>query len=176
MPKQRKKRKPTEVAPVASSRMPVPSWVRWAAISVILMLMLSALVGAVMTTSPAQAASSSPSTSPSFSPLPTCAPIDTDDDGIINNEDSDIDGDGVGNGLDDDMDGDGIANADDTDPASTTCELSTAPAKNIVEAKQKSQDDLIRIVSAIALVAAAISYFLLRARRERKRSSGKVKK
>ncbi len=175
MPKPRKKRKPAEAAPAARSRMSVPSWVRWAAITVILMLMLSALVGAVMS-APAKAANSTPSASPSFSPLPSCAPIDTDKDGIINNEDSDIDGDSIANGLDDDMDGDGIANAEDKDPASTTCEQSKAPAQNIVEAKKKQQDDLIRIVSASALVSVAVGYFVLRRRRERSRNSGKVKK
>lgn len=45
--------------------------------------------------------------------------IDTDGDGIPNNEDPDIDGDGIVNGLDEDIDGDGAANLSDGDPAET---------------------------------------------------------
>ena len=46
--------------------------------------------------------------------------MDTDNDGIENNEDSDIDGDGIPNGEDPDMDGDGIPNGEDPDPTDTT--------------------------------------------------------
>jgi F0F1-type ATP synthase membrane subunit c/vacuolar-type H+-ATPase subunit K len=46
--------------------------------------------------------------------------IDTDGDGIINNEDPDIDGDGIVNGEDSDIDGDGLENFDDGDPTETT--------------------------------------------------------
>jgi len=86
--------------------------VRWAAISVILALMLSLLVAAI-SVSPASASTPTPQTA--------CALLDTDGDSITNDVDSDIDGDGTVNGLDDDIDGDKILNVKDTDPASTNC-------------------------------------------------------
>jgi hypothetical protein len=46
--------------------------------------------------------------------------VDSDGDGIINNEDPDIDGDGIVNGEDPDIDGDGLENFDDGDPTETT--------------------------------------------------------
>ena len=50
---------------------------------------------------------------------PVGGELDTDGDGIINNEDPDIDGDGIVNANDPDIDGDGTGNFDDGDPANT---------------------------------------------------------
>jgi hypothetical protein len=55
--------------------------------------------------------------------------VDTDGDGIENNEDPDVDGDGLVNGEDSDIDGDGIENFDDADPIDTTDIDSKAPEK-----------------------------------------------
>jgi hypothetical protein len=60
---------------------------------------------------------------------PTGSSIDTDGDGIINNEDPDIDGDGVVNANDGDIDGDGISNFDDGDPAATNGFDGNPPSK-----------------------------------------------
>lgn len=116
MPKKKSQRNPrVEVAPPTK---PVKPWVRWSAIIVILALLFSIMLAA-MTSAPSSAATT-PSQSPSV-----CKAIDTDGDGIQNNNDPDIDGDGIVNGKDDDIDGDDIKNADDTDPAATNCEQST---------------------------------------------------
>ncbi|MEK6976758.1 MAG: sialidase family protein [Candidatus Thermoplasmatota archaeon] len=42
-------------------------------------------------------------------------PLDTDGDGVPNNEDDDLDGDGLANGEDDDLDGDGVVDTADND-------------------------------------------------------------
>ncbi|MFM6921122.1 MAG: hypothetical protein ACKOXZ_00010, partial [Polynucleobacter victoriensis] len=96
-----------------------------------LLLLVGTIVGALAGT-PAKAIElrAAPSPSASFSPLPSCAPIDTDQDGITNNVDIDIDGDGIVNGNDPDIDGDGIANKQDADPAATNCEASTTVPAN----------------------------------------------
>lgn len=78
------------------------------------------LLGA-LATSPAQAATDD-------DPVASTV-FDTDQDGIINNEDPDIDGDGVVNGEDSDIDGDGIENFSDGDPAETTG-IDNAPPPN----------------------------------------------
>ena len=56
--------------------------------------------------------------------------VDTDGDGIINNEDPDIDGDGIVNGLDEDIDGDGKPNFEDGDPAETNGGGDQAPERS----------------------------------------------
>lgn len=115
MPKKKSQRNPRVV--VAPPTKPVKPWVRWSAIIVIFALLFSIMLAA-LTSSPSSAAT--PSASPTI-----CEPIDTDNDGIQNNNDSDIDGDKIVNGRDDDIDGDGILNGADTDPAATNCEMST---------------------------------------------------
>ena len=103
--------------------------VRIAAITIVLALLLSLIAGAFSIT-PSQAATpgSIIARSAGFSESvqvqqannsPTGSSIDTDGDGIINNEDPDIDGDGVVNINDNDIDGDGTTNFDDGDPAET---------------------------------------------------------
>jgi hypothetical protein len=97
----------------------IKPWVKWSAIIIIVSL-LAAVMLAAITSTPTNAAT--PSATPSV-----CKPIDTDNDGIMNNNDSDIDGDGTVNGKDDDIDGDGVLNSNDNDPAATNCEESTTP-------------------------------------------------
>lgn len=95
--------------------------IRGGAIVIILALLLSLIAGAVSIT-PSQAADSTPA--------PTvAAPIDTDGDGVANNEDPDIDNDGLVNAEDNDIDGDGKANFDDGDPAATNGFDSQTPTK-----------------------------------------------
>jgi hypothetical protein len=178
VPKQRKKRKPVKAAPTQPSKQNqvFPRWIRISAIVLILMLMLSALVGAIVS-GPAKAAelTSSSSSSPSFTPNPTCAPQDTDHDGIPNNIDPDIDGDGIPNGLDPDINGNGIPNALDPDPASTNCGSSTTPPENIrPTVQQQLQSSPWRIPVILVIAAAGVGYILLRRRRGQKAKSGKV--
>lgn len=88
--------------------------IRIGAIVIVLALLMSLIAGAISIT-PSQAAPISAAT-----PAPNVvAPIDTDGDGVPNNEDPDIDNDGLVNANDNDIDGDGIANFDDGDPAAT---------------------------------------------------------
>ena len=117
MPKKKSKRNSRAAAPAPST--PVKPWVKWSAI-IIIVTLLAAVMLAAITSTPSSAAT--PTATPTV-----CAPIDTDNDGIMNNNDSDIDGDGIVNGKDDDIDGDGVLNADDNDPAATNCEKSTTP-------------------------------------------------
>lgn len=86
-------------------------YMRVIAIILALSFVATFLAGA-LATSPAQAATDD-------DPVAS-QEIDTDSDGIINNEDPDIDGDGTVNGQDSDIDGDGIENFSDGDPAATT--------------------------------------------------------
>ena len=93
--------------------------IRFGAIVLVLSLFISLLAGAVSSL-PAMA---------DDDPVASLE-VDTDGDGIINNEDSDIDGDGVVNGLDEDIDGDGKPNFEDGDPAATNGGGSLAPARS----------------------------------------------
>lgn len=88
--------------------------------------------------------------------------IDTDGDGIINNEDSDLDGDGIVNGLDDDIDGDGVENFSDGDPANTNGVDGTAP-KPVQQPLIPSQLDspALRIAVASGLVALGFGVWLV---------------
>ena len=94
-------------------------YMRIIAIILALSFVATFLVGA-LATAPALAADDDPVAS---------IEIDTDGDGIINNEDPDIDGDGTVNGKDSDIDGDGLENFSDGDPASTTG-IDNAPPPN----------------------------------------------
>lgn len=160
MPKKKSQRNPRVV--VIEPSKPVKPWVRWSAIIVILALLFSIMLAA-MTSAPSSAAT--PSGSPSV-----CEPIDTDGDGIQNNNDSDIDGDGIVNGKDDDIDGDGIANTEDTDPAATNCEQSTtAPDLNEelnVDGTQKASGFAWQWI--VGVLAIGFGYLTLRQVRRRK--------
>ncbi|MFM6962762.1 MAG: hypothetical protein ACKOWJ_00625 [Micrococcales bacterium] len=178
MPKPRKKRKPAPAQATQPSNQPqsFPRWIRYSAAVIILLLMLGAIVGALAGT-PAKAAElrNAPSPSVSFSPLPSCAPIDTDHDGITNNVDNDIDGDGIVNGIDPDIDGDGIANNQDADPAATNCEASTAVPANFGDSGFDDSIPLVwRLMAVGAIVAAGAGYILLRIRRGKSRAAGKL--
>ena len=158
MPKKKSQRNSRAVeAPVTK---PVKPWVRWSAIIVIFALLFSIMLAA-MTSTPAGAVSESPS---------VCAPIDSDGDGIINNNDSDIDGDNIVNGKDDDIDGDAIMNSGDTDPAATNCEQSSTPPKLN---ENLNVDGTAKPVGfawqwAIGLLAIGFGYLTLRQVRRRK--------
>jgi hypothetical protein len=90
----------------------------------VLALLLSVLAGALSVT-PSQAAGiesksgNQASAGKSVQYYASDVKLDTDSDGIPNNEDPDIDGDGIVNGVDPDIDGDGRANFGDGDPAET---------------------------------------------------------
>ena len=96
--------------------------IRLGAIIIALALFLSLLAGA-FSVSPSQAAGIESQTKSvhifSGDNSPVGGDLDTDGDGIINNEDPDIDGDGIVNANDGDIDGDGTSNFDDGDPADT---------------------------------------------------------
>ena len=118
--------------PKSASQIKRERIVRIAAITIVLALLLSLLAGAFSVT-PSQAAEpggvvkSVQILHADDSPVGTG--IDTDGDGIINNEDSDIDNDGLVNANDGDIDGDGISNFDDGDPAATNGFDGNAPRK-----------------------------------------------
>lgn len=156
MPKKKNQRKSREV--VAEQSKTIKPWVRWSAIVVILALLFSAMLAA-MSTTPASAASASPS---------ICAPIDTDGDGIYNNNDPDVDGDGIVDGEDGDIDGDGIENAKDNDPASTNCELSTTPPIMMPPSGSASASAGIAWQWVIGILAIGFGYLTLRQVRRRK--------
>ena len=97
--------------------------------------------------------------------------IDTDGDGIPNNEDPDIDGDGIVNGEDPDIDGDGIENFEDADPIEVLGIDSNGPVKPIRPAG--SEDPAIVTTSwlwvsaSAALLALIGALVLARIRRKR---------
>ncbi len=99
--------------------------------------------------------------------------IDTDGDGIINNEDSDLDGDGIVNGLDDDIDGDGVENFSDGDPANTNGVDGTAP-KPVQQPLIPSQIDSpalrIAVASGLVAIGAGVWFLTRRLNRNRKKS------
>jgi hypothetical protein len=162
MPKKKSQRNSRAV--IVEPSKPVKPWVRWSAIIVIFALLVSIMLAAI-SSAPAKAATIAPSASPSV-----CKPIDTDHDGIPNNQDSDIDGDGIVNGKDPDIDGDGIPNAQDTDPAATNCEQSTTPPAlndNLnVDGTQKVSGIAWQWV--IGVLAIGFGYLTLRQARRRK--------
>jgi LPXTG-motif cell wall-anchored protein len=132
--------------------------VRWAAISVILALLLSLLVAAI---------SVSPSSAATPTPQAACPLFDTDGDAITNDIDPDIDGDDVVNGLDEDIDGDEIMNSMDTDPASTICNdtgvlpiMPAVPLDNLPEENGVNADTTWIAIVGVALLG--IGYLVLR--------------
>lgn len=158
MPKKKSKSK-VRSNPIEQTTTTKP-WVRWAAIIVVFALLLSVMLVA-LTTSPSGAATPSPT---------LCQPIDSDNDGIINNNDPDIDGDGVVNGKDDDIDGDGVVNSQDNDPAATNCEKSTTPPKINTELTTDGTKkvDEFSWQWIIGLLAIGFGYLTLRRARNRK--------
>ncbi len=114
--------------PKSSSQIRRERIVKTGAIVIVLALVLSLLAGA-LSFSPAQA-SENQAFSKSVQILDAdVKPIDTDGDGIPNNEDPDIDNDGLVNAQDSDIDGDGTSNFDDGDPAETNGFDSKTPKK-----------------------------------------------
>jgi hypothetical protein len=117
--------------PKSSSQIRRERIIRIGAIVLVLALLLSLLAGA-FSVAPAQA-----TTINKFGEFykfvqiqeVTSEIVDTDGDGIENNEDPDVDGDGLVNGEDSDIDGDGIENFEDADPIDTTDIDSKAPEK-----------------------------------------------
>jgi hypothetical protein len=104
--------------PKSSSQIRRERIVKTGAIVIVLALVLSLLAGA-LSFSPAQAAGFGEANKSVQIQNADVKPIDTDGDGIPNNEDPDIDNDGIVNVNDSDIDGDGISNFDDGDPAAT---------------------------------------------------------
>lgn len=106
---------------------------RWVAITIILALILSFLVGALsITAAPSASAAERIGVNNSVQVFSANQEIvDTDGDGIENNADPDVDGDGLVNGEDPDIDGDGIENFEDADPINTTDLDSNAPEKPV---------------------------------------------
>lgn len=102
--------------------------IRMGAIVIVLALFLSLLAGAFSVT-PSQAADLSGIGKTVQILSVSTETVDTDGDGIENNEDPDVDGDGIVNGEDSDIDGDGIENFDDADPIDTTNIDSKSPEK-----------------------------------------------
>ena len=113
--------------------------VKSGAIVLVLALLLSLLAGAI-SVAPAQASSMASiwtfdksvhnsSKAPNIANADQVSPIDTDGDGIANNDDPDIDNDGVVNANDSDIDGDGTSNFEDGDPAATNGFDGNPPAK-----------------------------------------------
>lgn len=114
--------------PKSSSQIRRERIVRTGAIVIVLALLLSLIAGAV-SFSPAQAATNSNFNKSVQIQEVTSETVDTDGDGIENNQDPDVDGDGLVNGEDNDIDGDGIENFEDADPIDTTDIDSKAPEK-----------------------------------------------
>lgn len=117
--------------PKSSSQIRREKIIRMGAIVLVLALLLSFLAGA-FSVAPAQATLIK--NSKEFNRFVqiqevTSEIVDTDGDGIENNEDPDVDGDGLVNGEDSDIDGDGIENFEDADPIDTTDIDSKAPEK-----------------------------------------------
>ena len=95
--------------------------------------------------------------------------IDTDGDGIINNEDPDIDGDGVVNGVDPDIDGDGVENFSDGDPSGTNGFDSNPPSRPNTVYVSLGLDSLPnRIAAVVGLVVIASASGLLLIRRRKR--------
>jgi hypothetical protein len=147
--------------------------VRIAAITIVLALLLSLLAGA-FSVSPAQAVSTKESAefSKSVQILDvTYEIVDTDGDGVENNEDPDVDGDGLVNGEDSDIDGDGIENFEDADPIDTTDVDSKSPEKpsrpGTTGDIMSSNSSWIWITLSIGIVTLILFVFLGKRRKKR---------
>lgn len=144
-------------------------YMRIIAIILALSFVATFLVGA-LATAPAQAADDDPVAS---------LEIDTDGDGIINNEDPDIDGDGVVNGQDSDIDGDGLENFSDGDPASTTG-IDNAPPPNrpntwISPSELGDISGLVVSTALVVLAAVGGVWIVIRRTKSAKAKSGSIR-
>lgn len=142
--------------------------IRLVAISIIAALLLSLLAGALSFT-PTPPASANEAKSVQIHSADQEL-VDTDGDGIENNQDPDVDGDGIINGEDPDIDGDGIENFDDADPIDTTDVDSNAPQKPIRPAgagDQFAQSTAWIWIGLSTLAATAFSLWLLGKRRKK---------
>ena len=142
--------------------------IRLVAISIIAALLLSLLAGALSFT-PAPPASAAETKSVHISSADQEL-VDTDGDGLENNQDPDVDGDGIVNGEDPDIDGDGIENFDDADPIDTTDVDSNAPQKPVPQAG--AGDTFVQSTAwiwiSLSLVAASVISASLLAKRRKK--------
>lgn len=114
--------------PKSSSQIRRERIVKTGAIVIVLALLLSLIAGAV-SVAPAQAAAYANLSKTVQIHKVTSETVDTDGDGVENNQDPDVDGDGLVNGEDNDIDGDGIENFEDADPIDTTDIDSKSPEK-----------------------------------------------
>lgn len=114
--------------PKSSSQIRRERIIRMGAIIIVLALLLSLLAGAFSVT-PSQAADFGSLGKSVQIQKVTSETVDTDGDGVENNQDPDVDGDGLVNGEDNDIDGDGIENFEDADPIDTTDIDSKSPEK-----------------------------------------------
>jgi len=144
-------------------------YMRIIAIILALSFVATFLVGA-LATAPAQAADDDPVASLEIDTdgdgIINNEDPDIDGDGIINNEDPDIDGDGVVNGKDADIDGDGLENFSDGDPASTTG-IDNAPPPNrpntwISPSELGDISGLVVSTALVVLVAAGVAWIVIR--------------
>lgn len=127
--------------------------IRLGAIAIVVALLLSLLAGA-MSFTPSQAAESE------FVQVSAAEPalVDTDKDGIENNQDPDVDGDGIVNGEDEDIDGDGLKNFDDADPIDTTDIDSNDPQKPIRPNGNGNNFSLVKLVIFGSILLSALAY------------------
>ena len=142
--------------------------IRLVAISIIAALLLSLLAGALsFTSSPTASAAETKSVQIHSADQEL---VDTDGDGLENNQDSDVDGDGIVNGEDPDIDGDGIEKFDDADPIDTTDVDSNAPEKPI--RPPGAGDTFVQSTAwiwiSLSLVAASVISASLLAKRRKK--------
>lgn len=180
MPKRSKPRKPNANRIASGEKYsPSPSElrrkkiVRFAAISIVVALVATFLIGA-LAGSPAKAAEivqHGVSISVlSEDPTPVADEPDSDGDGIPNNADSDIDADGIVNGIDNDIDGDGTPNAGDSDPAATNGQVTSVPDEKNLQLPSLLPAELNNPVGrgtiAVLILAAGVAVFA--ARRKRK--------
>ena len=147
--------------------------VRIAAITIVLGLLLSLLAGAFSFT-PSQAAEPSAFANSvqilQSDDSPVGTSVDTDGDGIINNEDPDIDGDGVVNANDGDIDGDGKANFDDGDPAETNGYDGKTPHKpGAVTLQDLAENGVLTWLVLTLLVTAVSAVLILRKSQQNRR-------
>jgi hypothetical protein len=162
--------------PKSASQIKRERIVRIAAITIVLALLLSLLAGAFSVT-PSQAAEpggfvkSVQILYADDSPVGTG--IDTDGDGIINNEDSDIDNDGLVNANDGDIDGDGISNFDDGDPAATNGFDSKPPqapeGREVQVFIEKNKEVGPALLAGLFLVVGVSIFIIFRARKTAKK-------
>lgn len=160
--------------PKSASQIRRDRLVKTGAIVIVLALLLSLLAGALSVT-PAQASNVS-DREKSVQILHVDQEIvDTDGDGIENNQDPDVDGDGIVNGEDSDIDGDGIENFNDADPINTTNIDSNGPQKPLKPSgaldNEAQSFTWILIGSIPAAVSAFIIFFRVRHRRKSSKSS-----